>query len=296
MKLLMTRNFNYVPVDFYAQDSSDFWVTREQIGMMLGYRHPEYLIRNIHDIIDYRLANSFREIQINTRKGLCVTTVYNFNGLLEICKFSHKRQAKNALNFLWEVKSERGIDLPATTGDLRLFNYGENQVRAIKQNGEFWFVAKDVCDILGLTNVTEAIKSLADDEKMTLRNSEGQKNRGGAQFYNVINEPGIYRLIFRSNKPEAENFKHWVFHEVLPSLRMTGTYTIGIKPPKKLTGKAADTQFYSAEDIGLELGMNDMQVVNLASDHGLMTYGFTRDCDWYFTEEGRAKILHAARI
>lgn len=285
MKLLMTRSFNYVTVDVYVDDRGDFWVTQKQIGRMLGYRHPEYSIKNIHDIIDDCLINSFREVQINTRKGLCVTTVYNFNGLLEICKFSHKRQAKNALNFLWEVKSEfeRGIDLSATTSDLRLFNYGENQVRAIKRDNEFWFVAKDICDVLELTNPTVALEALDEDER-----SKFFLGRQGEA--NIISESGLYALVFRSNKPEAKRFSKWVRSEVLPTLARTGIYSV--KSKKNLTG----TKFYSAEDIGLELGMNDMQVVNFASEHNLLTYGFTRDCDWYFTEEGRAKILHAARL
>ncbi len=182
--------------------------------------------------------------------------------------------------------------------ELQLFNYGNSQVRMIEQNGEFWFVAKDVCDILELTNIREAIKALADDEKMTVRNSDGQKNRGGAQFFNVINEPGVYRLIFMSNKPEAEKFKHWIFHEVLPSLRETGTYTIGVKARFKLTGKATDTKFYSADSITAELGITEYQLMRLVNKNGFDVYGFCNDADWqwYFTEEGRSKILNAALL
>jgi len=100
--------------------------------------------------------------------------------------------------------------------NFELFTYGEYQIRAIEKDGEAWLVAKDICDILGLTNARKAIKSLDDDEKMTVTESYGQKNRGGAQFYNFINEPGLYRLTFRSNKPEAKKFTRWVVHEILP--------------------------------------------------------------------------------
>ena len=90
---------------------------------------------------------------------------------------------------------------------IQAFNYNSGIVRTLERDGEIWFVAKDVCDILGLMNPTEALKSLDDDEKMTLRNSEGHSGqRGGAQLFNVINEPGLYKLAFRSNMPVAKKF------------------------------------------------------------------------------------------
>ena len=108
--------------------------------------------------------------------------------------------------------------------DIKLFNYNNNQIRVVEKDGTAWFVAKDVCDVLGINNARKAVSSLADDEKMTVTESYAQKKRGGARFYNVVNEPGLYRLIFRSNRPEAEQFKHWVFHEVLPDIRKYGMY------------------------------------------------------------------------
>ena len=108
---------------------------------------------------------------------------------------------------------------------------------------------------------------------------------------NLINEPGVYRLVFRSNKPEAEHFKHWIFHEVLPSLRKTGSYNVKSRSRRMLTGK-----FYTADELPAELGLREYDIVKLASDNDLLMYGFTRDCEWYFTEEGREKILNAARL
>jgi hypothetical protein len=72
-----------------------------------------------------------------------------------------------------------------------------------------------------LSNPSEAIRGLDDDEKSTLRISEGGPER------NIINEPGLYSLIIRSNKPEAKKFKRWITHEVLPSIRKTGQYDVG---------------------------------------------------------------------
>ena len=111
---------------------------------------------------------------------------------------------------------------------IQVFNYEDFTVRTYTdENGEVWLVAKDVCDVLGLSNPTEALRSLDDDEKMTLRDSEGHSGqRGGAQFLNVINEAGLYKLTFRSNKPNAKEFTRRVTHEILPSIRKTGSYTI----------------------------------------------------------------------
>lgn len=108
--------------------------------------------------------------------------------------------------------------------DIISFEYESKQVRTvIGKNGEPWWIAKEVCDVLDLTNPTEAIRSLDDDEKNTLRISECI-NRGNPNV-NIINEPGLYTLIIRSNKPEAKRFKRWITHEVLPSIRKTGGYS-----------------------------------------------------------------------
>ena len=108
---------------------------------------------------------------------------------------------------------------------LQVFNYEGSNVRTVLMNEEVWFVAKDVCDILELDNVTQAINSLDDDEKMTLSQSEGHSGkRGGAQSLNVVSEPGLYALIFKSKKPEAKAFARWVRHELLPQVMHTGSY------------------------------------------------------------------------
>jgi len=101
------------------------------------------------------------------------------------------------------------------------FDYESKEVRLIQdEDSRLWWVASDVCEILGLSNTTEALRGLDDDEKNTLRISEGGPER------NIINEPGLYSLIIRSNKPQAKNFKRWITHEVLPTIRKTGRYEI----------------------------------------------------------------------
>lgn len=85
------------------------------------------------------------------------------------------------------------------------------------ENGEPWFVAKDVCDILGHSNVSMALDRLDDDERSKF-------NLGRQGETNIVNEAGLYSLVLGSRKPEAHEFKRWVTHEVLPSIRRHGAY------------------------------------------------------------------------
>ena len=103
---------------------------------------------------------------------------------------------------------------------LDIFSYSGQQVRTVAIDGEPWFVAADVCRILEHTNPTMALAGLDDDEK-GLRNVD---TLGGQQSMAVINEPGLYSLIIRSRKAEAKQFKRWITHEVLPSIRKTGQF------------------------------------------------------------------------
>lgn len=97
------------------------------------------------------------------------------------------------------------------------------QLRAIQdESGEPWFVAKDICNALGLANTTEALRGLDDDEVSNFINSEVAQNGGRAP--RIINEPGFYKLVLKSRKPEAKAFQRWVTHEVLPSIRKKGGY------------------------------------------------------------------------
>ena len=100
---------------------------------------------------------------------------------------------------------------------LQVFSYKGAEVRTVVKDGEIWFVAKDVCDVLELTNPTVAIDALDEDER-----SKFFLGRQGEA--NIISEPGLYALVFRSNKPEAKAFARWVRHEVLPQIAHTGSY------------------------------------------------------------------------
>lgn len=101
--------------------------------------------------------------------------------------------------------------------------YNNQPVRIIQQNGEPWFVAKDVCDVLGLSQVSRALQRLEQDERGLLEITHPQ-NANAKLKVNVVSEPGLYQLITSSKKPEARAFTRWVTHEVLPSIRKTGAY------------------------------------------------------------------------
>jgi len=90
-------------------------------------------------------------------------------------------------------------------------------------NGEPWFIAKDVCDVLGLDNPTKALLGLDPDEK-ALKNVQ---SLGGSQATNIISESGLFALVLRSKRPEAKAFRKWVTGTVLPTLRKTGSYVVG---------------------------------------------------------------------
>ena len=106
--------------------------------------------------------------------------------------------------------------------EIQTFNFNSATLRALTdENGEPWFVAKDICDILDISNNRDAISQLDSDEKNTVVISDGIP---GNPNKTIISEPGLYKLIMRSRKPEAREFQRWVTHEVLPSIRKHGIY------------------------------------------------------------------------
>ena len=110
------------------------------------------------------------------------------------------------------------LNIPAA-GMTIFENKAFGSVRTIMEGNDPWFVGKDVCDCLGLTNTTRAFSNLDDDEKNTITISKGTP---GNPESTVISESGLYSLILRSRKKEAKEFKRWVTHEILPTIRKTG--------------------------------------------------------------------------
>lgn len=105
--------------------------------------------------------------------------------------------------------------------EIQQFDFRGASLRTLTDEaGEPWFVAKDVCDILEISNPSDALKRLDDDERSRF-------NLGRQGETNIVNEAGLYVLVLGSRKTEAHEFKHWVTHEVLPSIRKHGGYMVG---------------------------------------------------------------------
>ena len=113
--------------------------------------------------------------------------------------------------------------------ELKVFNYESTEVRTIMLNGEPWWIAKDICDVLDMSNTSVALSRL-DDEEVTKFNLGGLSGET-----NVINESGLYSLIMTSRKPEAKGFKKWVTSVVLPSIRKNGMYATEVTVEKMLS-------------------------------------------------------------
>lgn len=104
---------------------------------------------------------------------------------------------------------------------LQTFNFEELPVRILEVDGEPYFIGKDVADILGYANGRDALSKHVDEEdKLTSQIATAGQNRN----VTIINESGLYSLIFSSKLENAKRFKRWVTSEVLPTLRRTGTY------------------------------------------------------------------------
>jgi prophage antirepressor-like protein len=104
--------------------------------------------------------------------------------------------------------------------ELQIFQKDNFHVRAIEKDGEPWFIAKDACETLEISNSRDAVSRLDEDEKGVVLTD----TPGGKQQLTIVSEPGLYSLVLGSRKPEAKAFKRWITHEVIPAIRKTGGY------------------------------------------------------------------------
>jgi prophage antirepressor-like protein len=96
------------------------------------------------------------------------------------------------------------------------------KLTTVNIDGDIWFVASEICKVLGIANPTQAIKPLEEDEKLPYILHRAGQNRE----VNLVSESGLYALIFKSTKPNAKKFRKWVTKEVIPAIRKTGAYGI----------------------------------------------------------------------
>lgn len=122
--------------------------------------------------------------------------------------------------------------------DVQIFEHEKfGEIRVVDQDGDPWFVAKDVCFVLGFEKPADAVRGLDRDEKGTfiMRGTNGNPDK------TIISESGLYSLILRSRKKEAKAFKRWVTHDVLPSIRKHGAYMT----PPTIDAMLADPRKYA---------------------------------------------------
>lgn len=155
-------------------------------------------------------------------------------------------------------------------------DFGE--IRTISIVGEPWFVAKDVCDILGIQNISDTISKILDDDEADVASIYIRSNNGVTQARKVvtINESGLYHLIFVSRKPKARFFRRWVTHEVLPQIRKTGGYGDNSRCMKTVVDKMLDIQ------------KQQMDIIR-----SLVDSGSSMDCNVYNETQG---VLNSTQL
>ncbi|MDM8565494.1 BRO family protein [Candidatus Halobeggiatoa sp. HSG11] len=137
-----------------------------------------------------------------------------------------------------EAKKQKFQTNTPTPNELMPFQFENNQIRVLlDENGNPWFVAKDICSVLQHSNVSVACRVLDADEKGLRK----VYTLGGEQDILCVDESGFYLLVIRSNKPKAKPFRKWVTREVLPSIRKTGQYSIPTN--QQLKGKVEQKTF-----------------------------------------------------
>ena len=180
-------------------------------------------------------------------------------------------------------KIEKGVFSMNDKG-LQVFSFEKKDVRVVMKGDTPWWVAKDVCDVLELSNPTMALEGLDEDERAKFRlGRQGEAN--------IINESGLYTLIMRSNKPEARRFRKWVTAEVLPTIRKHGIYTTEemarrfIKDPRALE--------YTIRGLLEEKEKNAVLTAKIQEDaHKVSFYDAVADVNDFISIANAAKLLN----
>lgn len=136
------------------------------------------------------------------------------------------------------------------SSNIQLFYYENTPARVIMLNGQPWWVAKDVCDILGYSNSRKALADHLDEDEKGVTTCY---TPGGEQEMNIINESGLYCLIMRSNMPKAREFRRWVTGTVLPQVMRNGL-------PERSDEKLTKTIMYATRMILDAAGVKDNQL------------------------------------
>lgn len=174
-------------------------------------------------------------------------------------------------------------------------NHHYDRIRAMcDENGEPLFVAKDVCAILDLGNPRSSIALLDDDEKGV----HSVDTPGGKQQMTTVTEPGFYKLVMRSRKPEAKAFQRWVTHEVLPALRRDGAVVLsdGTEDEDTLIARALLAVKRKLDERDRQLGAAEAENRRLtAVNAGLRAKASLYD-DWVDDTDGLISVTRAGKL
>ncbi|MBR4903712.1 MAG: GIY-YIG nuclease family protein, partial [Selenomonadaceae bacterium] len=239
--------------------------------------------RDVSKILGYANAEGFvaRHVQAADKKRIPVrslnannappTIIINSHGLTDLCNAASSAVANDILSWLLseqtpvEEKEKKSAQVPQL---LDLPEFG--QMRWLIIDGDFWFVAADLCRILDLGNVSQAVSRFDTNELTSFKMMSG----GQMREMIIVNEPGLYRLIFASRKPEAKAFQDKVYHEVLPSIRKNGYY---------ISEQAAQSSLFPDEEPikekkAIRRPLAEVAVVYvILLSNGLVKIGYTSD-------------------
>ncbi|HHA0546986.1 TPA: BRO family protein [Staphylococcus aureus] len=166
---------------------------------------------------------------------------------------------------------------------LQIFNFEELPVRTLEVDGEPYFIGKDVADILGYANGRDALSKHVDaEDKLTSQIATAGQNRN----VTIINESGLYSLIFSSKLENAKRFKRWVTSEVLPTLRKTGAYQVPSDPMQALR-----LMFEATEETKQEIKNVKDDVIDLKENQKLDVGDYN-----FLTRTINQRVAHIQRL
>lgn len=215
------------------------WFAGKDVASVLGYKRPNTVIKNYIRSDDQRIlcrSDLPYTLPIGMKLSGRGLIVINESALTDLAIRSKKRNASKFRHWLIEnlpiIKGPEITDIVANRDNsdvsdasgVQIFHspmFGE--LRGILINSEPWFVGKDVTEALGYTNSRKALSDHVEAEDKGVTKCD---TLGGAQNLTIVNESGLYSLIFGSKLEKARAFKHWVTSEVLPSIRKTGEYSL----------------------------------------------------------------------
>lgn len=184
-----------------GKDINDKWLSEEELEFVKDM-----------DFTDKSLPGVAKQIWDNRNNPKLLKT------FVKIAKQENENEIAKTIDKLVERKEDKYMN-----NKLMVFkNDSFGEIRSLEIDGEPYFVAKDVCDILEIGNSRQAMARIDKDEKADVILNDGSQNRN----MSAVNEYGLYNLILASRKKEAKAFKRWITHEVLPSIRKNGSYEL----------------------------------------------------------------------